>query len=156
MRALVAAIMAVAVVVPLATASEPIRREFVTIEDQIWGPCPDGSVVYAHLTWDISQTRFPDRIQSVIRVDHTFTNSATGLSIRSFANYFAVLYLDPASETGSSGAFEAGSFGKLVLPGAGLVSNTAGRLTYNADGDIIRWVGVQNGHSFDLCTFTST
>jgi hypothetical protein len=56
-------------------------------------------------------------------------------------------------EFGTSGAVDAGSFAKIVQPGAGLVSNSSGRLIYSASGDIVGVVGVENQHGFDACAW---
>jgi hypothetical protein len=151
-RALLAAVIALATIVPLAAAAEPVTNHYVGVSDEVWGPCPNGSVVYAHLSWDITQVRYPDRIQFVIREDATFTNSANGLSIRSFSSHFSVVYLDSSTDTGISGGFTVGSAKSLFVgAAAGLVYNAAGRLIYNADDTLIGEVGVQRGQSIDLC-----
>ena len=152
-RSLIVAIVLLASAVAPTTASEPIRDRWVATYDQVWGPCPDRSVVYAHLSYDITRWIFPDHYQSVVHQDATFTHSGTGLSIHSFNDYRAVYYLDPTTEFGTSGAVDAGSFAKIVQPGAGLVSNSSGRLIYSASGDIVGVVGVENQHGFDACAW---
>lgn len=136
-----------------AMAGQPVMDRFVTVSDQVLGPCPDGSVINAHLTFDISRWIFPDRQQFVIHVDHTYTKSTTGESFRSFHDYFSVVYLDPDAEFGTSGASESGSLAKNVVVGDGLLSNQSGRVIYNANGDIVARVGVDELHGFDLCAW---
>lgn len=137
-----------------ALADEPTIDRFVTVSDQVLGPCPDGSVIDAHLTFDITRWIFPDRLQFVIHGDHTYTKRTTGQTFRSFADYHTVVYLDPDSDTGTSGAQDSGSLAKGIVVGDGLFSNQSGRLIYNADGDIVGQVGVDDQQSFDLCAWT--
>ena len=134
-------------------ATEPIIDHFVTVSDEVFGPCPDGALIDAHLTFDITRWRFDDRLQFVIHGDHTFTKRTTGETFRSFADYHTVVYLDPDSDTGSSGAEDSGSFSKGIVVGGGLLSNQAGHIIYNPDGDIVGQVGVDDQHGFDLCAW---
>jgi hypothetical protein len=151
--ALLSSLVLVFTVTGAALADQPVMDRFITVSDQVLGPCPDGSVINAHLTFDIRRWIFPDRQQFVIHIDHSYTKSTTGESFRSFGDYLSVVYLDPNSETGSSGASESGSLAKNFVVGEGLLSNQSGRVIYDADGDIVARVGVDDLQGFDLCAW---
>jgi hypothetical protein len=153
--AISAALVLAAVASPVSAAGPTIQR-YTSVYDAVYGPCPDGSPIDVHITYNVTRWFFPDRQLSTVQESGSYTKRSTGQIYNQSAHFFETLYLDPTSDTGSSGAFLSGLFAHAAPEGSGLLTIQAGHWIANADGDYTSEVGVNVLHGFDLCAWHVT
>jgi len=122
---------------PSASATAPVVETFHTERSFVFGgPCPNGVTLVGSIVEDVRITTFFDRagnpVREMIKVDATgeVTNPVTGQSAENPAHTTIFVDLVAGTET------QVGLVFKTTVPGVGVVFHDAGRVVFDADGNL--------------------